>query len=249
MPVAKAVSEVIAVPGRGLRAEVDGVQLLVGTYELLKEAGVGLPSDPLDGRVWIAADGVFSGWFRLEDRLRPEAAGVVAELGKRGVEAVLLSGDQQAVAEAIAQKTGILKCYAGVRPDGKRRIIEELQAGGVTAMLGDGVNDAPALAQADVGIAMGGGTAVARQTSDVTLIRDDLRLLLTAMDLSRKTLSIIRQNLFLAFGYNVLAIPLAAGLLEAWDGWAPGPLAASAAMALSSVSVVCNALRLRRGNL
>jgi Cu+-exporting ATPase len=249
LPVANAVSEVIAVPGRGLRAEVDGVQLLVGTYELLKEAGVGLPSDPLDGRVWIAADGVFSGWFRLEDRLRPEAAAVVAELRKRGVEAVLLSGDQQAVAEAIAAKTGISKCYAGVRPDGKRRIIAELQAGGVTAMLGDGVNDAPALAQADVGIAMGGGTAVARQTSDVTLIRDDLRLLLTAMDLSRKTLTIIRQNLFLAFGYNVLAIPLAAGLLEAWDGWAPGPLAASAAMALSSVSVVCNALRLRRGNL
>ena len=246
LPVANAVS---AIPGRGLRAEVDGVHLLVGTYELLEEAGVGLPADPRDGRVWIAADGVFSGWFRLEDRLRPEAAGVVAALRKRGVESVLLSGDQQAVAEAIAAKTGILKCYAGIRPDGKRRIIEELQAGGVTAMLGDGVNDAPALAQADVGIAMGGGTAVARQTSDVTLIRDDLRLLLTAMDLSRKTLSIIRQNLFLAFGYNVLAIPLAAGLLEAWDGWAPGPLAASAAMALSSVSVVCNALRLRRGKL
>ncbi len=246
LPEANAVS---AIPGRGLRAEVDGVHLLVGTYELLEEAGVGLPADPRDGRVWIAADGVFSGWFRLEDRLRPEAAGVVAALRKRGVESVLLSGDQQAVAEAIAAKTGILKCYAGIRPDGKRRIIEELQAGGVTAMLGDGVNDAPALAQADVGIAMGGGTAVARQTSDVTLIRDDLRLLLTAMDLSRKTLSIIRQNLFLAFGYNVLAIPLAAGLLEAWDGWAPGPLAASAAMALSSVSVVCNALRLRRGKL
>jgi heavy metal translocating P-type ATPase len=244
LPVARGVS---AIPGRGLAAEVEGVRLLVGTYELLEEAGVGLPSKVEDGRVWIAADGVFSGWFRLEDRLRPEAAGVVAELRKRGVESVLLSGDQQAVAGAIAAKTGIQKCFAGVRPDGKRRIIAELQAGGVTAMLGDGVNDAPALAQADVGIAMGGGTAVARQTSDVTLIRDDLRLLLTAMDLSRKTLSIIRQNLFLAFGYNVLAIPLAAGLLEAWDGWAPGPLAASAAMALSSVSVVCNALRLRRG--
>jgi Cu+-exporting ATPase len=225
LPVARGVS---AIPGRGLAAEVEGVRLLVGTYELLEEAGVGLPSKVEDGRVWIAADGVFSGWFRLEDRLRPEAAGVVAELRKRGVESVLLSGDQQAVAGAIAAKTGS-------------------QKGGVTAMLGDGVNDAPALAQADVGIAMGGGTAVARQTSDVTLIRDDLRLLLTAMDLSRKTLSIIRQNLFLAFGYNVLAIPLAAGLLEAWDGWAPGPLAASAAMALSSVSVVCNALRLRRG--
>jgi heavy metal translocating P-type ATPase len=244
LPVASGVS---AIPGRGLAAEVDGVRLLVGDYELLEEAGVGLPAKIEDGRIWIAADGLFSGWFRLADSLRPEAAGVVAALRERGVEAVLLSGDQQAVASAIAATIGIQKCFAGIRPDGKRRIIAELQARGITAMLGDGVNDAPALAQADVGIAMGGGTAVARQTSDVTLIRDDLRLLLTAMDLSRKTLLIIRQNLYLAFGYNVLAIPLAAGLLEAWDGWAPGPLAASAAMALSSVSVVCNALRLRSG--
>jgi Cu+-exporting ATPase len=246
LPAARSVS---AIPGRGIRAEVEGVRLLVGTHELLEEEGVGLPPDPNDGRVWIAADGLFSGWFLLEDRVRPEAQEVVAELRKRGVESVLLSGDQKLVAERIAAKTGIEKCFAGARPDAKRRIVAELQAGGVTAMVGDGVNDAPALAQADIGIAMGGGTAVARQTSDVTLIRDDLRLLLMAMDLSRKTLSIIRQNLFFAFGYNVLAIPLAAGLLEAWDGWAPGPLAASAAMALSSVSVVCNALRLRNGAL
>jgi Cu+-exporting ATPase len=244
LPVAAMVE---AVPGRGLRAEVDGVELLVGTYELMQEARVGLPEAPQDGRVWIAAEGVFAGWFRLEDRLRPEAAGIVAELQKRGVEVVLLSGDQQAVTAEVARKLGIRKSFGGIRPEGKRRIVAELQASGPTAMLGDGVNDAPALAQADVGLAMGGGTAVARQTSDVTLIRDDLRLVLTAMDVSRKTLRVIRQNLYLAFGYNVLAIPLAAGLLEAWNGWAPGPLAASAAMALSSVSVVLNALRLTRG--
>jgi magnesium-transporting ATPase (P-type) len=246
LPAARSVS---AIPGRGLRGEVQGVRLIVGTYQLLEDEGVALPPDPKDGRVWIAADGLFSGWFRLEDQVRPEAAEVVAELRKRGVETVLLSGDQESVAKKIAAKTGIGKFFAGARPDAKRRIVAELQAAGVVAMVGDGVNDAPALAQADVGIAMGGGTAVARQTSDVTLIRDDLRLLLRAMDLSHKTLSIIRQNLFFAFGYNALAIPLAAGLLEAWDGWAPGPLAASAAMALSSVSVVCNALRLRNGAL
>ncbi len=238
-----------AIPGRGLQAEVDGVDLLVGTHSLLKEAGVELPDDPQDGRTWIAADGLFCGWFRLEDQLRPEAAGVVAELRKRGIESVLLSGDQTSVAQKIAAVAGIQKFRAGVRPDEKRRMIVELQSAGLTAMVGDGVNDAPALAQADVGIAMGGGTAVARQTSDITLIRDDLRLLLTALDLSRKTLRVIRQNLVLAFGYNALAIPLAAGLLGAWGGWVPGPLAASAAMALSSVSVVLNALRLRRGTL
>jgi Cu+-exporting ATPase len=238
-----------AVPGRGLEAEVEGVRLLVGTYSLLEEADVELPADPQDGRTWIAADGFFSGWFRLEDQIRPEAAGVIGELRKRGVEAVLLSGDQTVVAEKIAAKAGIQKYVAVVRPEEKRRIIGRLQTEGTVAMVGDGVNDAPALAQADVGIAMGGGTAVARQTSDVTLIRDDLRLLLTAMDLSKKTLLIIRQNLALAFGYNALAIPLAGGLLGAWGGWVPGPLAASAAMALSSVSVVLNALRLRRGRL
>lgn len=240
-------SVVRAVPGRGLEAEVEGVHLWVGTYSLLREAGVELPEDPQDGRVWIAADGLFSGWFRLEDELRPEAAEVVAELRKRGVVSVLLSGDQAAVAEKIAEKAGIQKYMGGVRPDEKRQIIVQIQTAGVTAMVGDGVNDAPALAQADVGIAMGGGTAVARQTSDVTFIRDDLRLLPRAMDLSRKTLTIIRQNLTLALGYNALAIPLAAGVLGAWGGWTPGPLAASAAMALSSVSVVLNALRLRRG--
>ena len=246
LPVARSVQ---AFPGRGIEAKVEGVHLLVGTYALLRESGVELPEDPQDGRVWIAADQFFSGWFRLEDQLRPEAPEVIAALRKRGVASVLLSGDQTVVAEKIAAKVGIQKYVAGVRPDEKRRIIAQLQSDGAVAMVGDGVNDAPALAQADVGVAMGGGTAVARQTSDVTLIRDDLRLLLKAMDLSRKTLSIIRQNLALAFGYNALAIPLAAGLLGAWGGWVPGPLAASAAMALSSVSVVLNALRLRRGRL
>jgi Cu+-exporting ATPase len=177
--------------------------------------------------------------------MRPEAREVVAELKQRGVTPVLLSGDQPEIAHAIAEQVGIEMVFAGVNPEGKRSRIRQLQESGVVAMVGDGVNDAPALAQANVGIAMGGGTAAARQTADITLIRDDLRSLLDAIVVSRKTLQVIRQNLALAFGYNILAIPLAAGLLEVWHGWSPGPMAASAAMALSSLSVVLNSVRLR----
>ena len=223
--------------------------LLVGAADWLEEAGVFLPEASAlekDERLWVAVDGEFAGWFRVADQIRPEAAAVVADLRRRGVQPVLISGDNALVAGRIAELAGIDRVFAGVRPEGKREIVRELQREGLTAMVGDGVNDTPALAQADVGVAMGGGTAAARQTADVTLIRDDLRALLEALDLSRKTLRVIRGNLFLAFGYNALAVPLAAGVLEAWyGGWAPGPVAASAAMAASSVSVVLNALRLR----
>jgi Cu+-exporting ATPase len=193
----------------------------------------------------VAVDGEFAGWFRVADQIRKEAFEVVSELKSRGVEVVLISGDNASVAGKIATQVGITRVYAGVRPEAKRELILELQKLGVTAMVGDGVNDTPALAQADVGIAMGGGTAAARQTADVILMRDDLRSLLAAVDLSRKTLWVIWENLGLAFGYNALSIPMAAGVFEALHGWAPGPVAASAAMGLSSVSVVLNALRLR----
>ncbi len=238
-----------AVHGFGLRACVDGVELRVGSAEFLEAEGVLLPSCGEAERAernWIAGDGRFLGWFRVADEARPEARDVVAALRKQGVEAVLLTGDRKQAAARLAGEVGILRVFAGVRPDGKREVVEALQKEGPVAMVGDGVNDAPALAQAEVGVAMGGGTDVARQASDITLIREDLRLLLRAREISRRTVRVIRQNLVLAFGYNALAIPLAAGLLEAWGGWAPGPVAASAAMALSSVSVVLNALRLRR---
>lgn len=240
--------DVEAVPGMGIRAEVDGSPLLVGRADWLESCGVVLPSasaEERSERIWVASDGDFAGWFRVADRIRPEAARVVMELKKRGVEPVLISGDQGVVSARIAAETDIQRVFAPVPPAEKLRIVRGLQLEGVTAMVGDGVNDTPALAQSDVGFAMGGGTAAARQTADVTLMRDDLHSILDAMDLSRATLSVIRQNLALAFGYNIAAIPIAAGVFELWHGWSPGPAAASAAMALSSVSVVVNALRLR----
>ena len=249
--ISRDVHSVEAVPGLGLRAQVEGQRLLIGNVELMSESGVVLPEATQElqaERIWVAVDGEFAAWFRVADRLRPEVPETVRVLKKWAIRPVLLTGDHAAIAERIAGEAGIAEVCSGVRPDGKRDAILELQKGGqVVVMVGDGINDAPALAQADVGVAMGGGTAVARQTADITLMRDDLTSLLDAVALSRRTLSVIRQNLAFAFGYNLLALPIAAGVTESL-GWSPGPLVASAAMALSSVSVVLNALRLRAPN-
>lgn len=237
-----------SVPGSGLKASVEGHQILVGSALCMESAGVYLPETPeleRELRVWVAVDQEFAGWFRVADQIRAEAGEVLAELKRQRVEVVLISGDNAVTTREVAAAVGISRVFAGVRPDEKKNIVSDLQKRGPLAMVGDGVNDTPALAQADVGIAMGGGTASARQTADVTLIRDDLRSLLDAIKLSKQTLRVIRENLVLAFGYNALAVPLAAGVLEVWNGWAPGPVVASAAMAVSSVSVVINALRLR----
>jgi heavy metal translocating P-type ATPase len=241
------VERVEAVGGAGLRARVCGRELRVGTRAFLAGESVEWcgpqESAPPADAVWIAVDGEFAGWFRVGDALRPESREVVAELKRRGIRTVLLSGDAEAVAAEVGRAAGIGEVHSGVRPDGKLEVVRRLQGeGGGVAMVGDGMNDAPALAQADVGIAVGGGTAVARDASGVVLLRDDLRGVVAALEISRATLRVIRQNLGLAFGYNLLAIPLAAGVVQ---GWAPGPVVASAAMALSSVSVVLNALRLR----
>jgi Cu+-exporting ATPase len=237
-----------AVPGLGLKAQVDGCEILVGAARWLETEGIYLPA-ATEGeraeRLWVAVDGEFAAWFRVADQVRDEAAWVVAALKRLGVEAVMISGDNPVTAGKVAAAVGVSRVFAGVRPEGKSEIVSDLQKDGLAAMVGDGVNDTPALAQADVGIAMGGGTAAARQAADVTLIRDDLRSLLDAVELSQRTLQVIRENLFFAFAYNALAVPVAAGVLEVWLGWAPGPVAASAAMAVSSVSVVLNALRLR----
>jgi Cu+-exporting ATPase len=197
--------------------------------------------------VAVTVDGQFAGRIDVRDPVRPTSRAAIAALKANGVDVVMLSGDQRGPAEAVGRMVGIDRVIAGVLPDQKLAEVRRLQeAGRVVAMVGDGINDAPALAQADVGIAMGTGTDVAMETGQVTLVRGDLRGVATAIRLSRATLRVIRQNLFWALIYNVIAIPIAAGLLFPVFGWRLSPALAAAAMAFSSVSVVSNSLRLRR---
>ena len=191
----------------------------------------------------VAIDGVFAGTLSVADALRPTSREAVAGLQKLGLEVVLLSGDRRTTAEEVAQEVGISRVVAEVLPEGKLAEIKRLkQEGHVVAMVGDGINDAPALAQADVGLAMGSGTDIAMEAGDVTLLRADLRAIAQAISLSRAAWRIMGQNLFWALAYNVVAIPAAAlGYLS--------PVIASAAMAMSSVSVVTNSLRLKRRKL
>ncbi len=235
-----------AVAGHGIEAKVEGRALLIGNAKLLRERGVTLDEEAAitlseQGKtpVFVAIEGQFSGLLAVADPIKEGAQAAIETLRRLGLEVVMLSGDNPKTARAIARQVGIERVFAGVLPDGKADKIRELQAGGkVVAMVGDGINDAPALALADVGIAMGTGTDVAMEAADITLIKGDLRQLAGSLALSRATVRNIKQNLFFAFIYNVIGIPLAAlGLLN--------PILASLAMALSSVSVVSNALRLR----
>ncbi len=209
------------------------------------------PADALasEGRtpVFVGENEAVIGVLGLADPLRPEAREVVGELRRLGLDVVMLTGDRRATADAIARDAGIAAVVADVLPAGKVDAVRARQArGDVVAMVGDGVNDAPALAQADVGIAMGGGTDIALDAADVALMRSDLRALGAAIRISRATMKTMKQNLFWAFVYNCVGIPVAAGALYPAFGILLSPVLASAAMALSSVSVVSNSLRLRR---
>jgi Cu+-exporting ATPase len=252
------VSDFVAEAGRGARATVDGRTVLVGSRRLLDDAGVEVMALVETAERWagegqsvvyVAIDGRAAGVLAVADRLKPGAAGAVRDLRALGVEVVMLSGDSPATARAIGQQAGIDDVVAGVLPDGKVAEIARRQtAGAVVAMVGDGINDAPALAQADIGIAMGTGTDVAMAASDVTLVRGQIDGVAHAIVLARRTTRTMRQNLFWAFVYNVVGIPIAAGVLYPATGVLLSPVIASAAMAFSSVSVVGNSLRLRRMN-
>ncbi len=245
-----------AIAGHGIAATVEGQALLVGTRRLMQERGVPIDAqataliERLQGEgktaMLLAIDGVLQGVLAVADTLRPTSAAAVAALHQQGIEVAMLTGDNQRTAEAIAREAGIERVLAEVLPQDKVAEVRRLQGEGrFVAMAGDGINDAPALAQADVGIAIGSGTDVAMEAADITLMRADLRSVPQAIALSKRTLQTIRWNLFWAFIYNVIGIPLAAGLFYNLLGWQLSPIYAAAAMAFSSVFVVTNSLRLR----
>jgi Cu+-exporting ATPase len=250
------VEDFLSVTGAGLQAKVEGKKVLVGQQLFLRESGVtGLEeladqanrlSAEARSLVWVASDGVTIGIIGIADPLKESTPAAIQQLHAMGIKVVMATGDNPQTAEAVAQRLGIDEVRAGLRPKDKQRIIQELKERGATvAMAGDGINDAPALAAADVGIAMGTGTDVAIQSAGLTLVKGDLSGVERALRLSKAVMHNIRQNLFFAFVYNLLGIPIAAGVLYPFFGLLLNPMIAGAAMSFSSLSVVANALRLR----
>ena len=250
------VTEFVTVPGQGIDAQAPAGRLLLGNRALMDARGVDVTTlaaraDVLaqTGKsvVYLAVAFRPLGLIAVADTLKPHARTVVSELRRRGIDVAMLTGDDRRTAAAIASEAGIERVLAEILPEDKAREIARLrEQGRRVAMVGDGINDAPALAQADVGIAMGSGTDVAIEAAGVTLMRGDLRAVVAAVDLARSAIRIVKQNLVWAFGYNVVLIPVAAGLLYPFWGVRLSPILAGAAMAFSSVSVVTNSLRLKR---
>jgi Cu+-exporting ATPase len=241
--------------GKGVTGVVDGKKLVIGNRRIMAEGGI--DTTPLDRSadelrregataIFVAVDGKAAGIVAIADPIKPTTPAAVASLQQAGVHVVMLTGDNATTAKAVAQKLGIVEVEAEVLPEDKGKVVERLRAQGrVVAMAGDGVNDAPALAAADVGIAMSTGTDVAMESAGVTLLKGDLNGIVRARHLSAATMANIRQNLFFAFIYNAAGVPVAAGVLYPILGILLSPVIAAAAMALSSVSVIGNALRLR----
>jgi len=252
----KAVEQFAAIPGYGIEVVVDGLNILIGNKKLMDDRGIALQdfvskSDQLAGEgktpMYIAAQNKLAGIIAVADVVKENSAKAIKKLQSMGIEVAMITGDNLKTAQAIAKQVGIDRVLAEVLPQDKSNEVKKLQAEGrKVCMVGDGINDAPALVQADVGIAIGSGTDVAMESADIVLMRSDLMDVPTAINLSKSTIRNIKQNLFWAFGYNVAGIPIAAGILHLFGGPLLNPIFAAAAMAFSSVSVVSNALRLKR---
>ena len=242
--------------GRGVTGKVDGHAVIAGNEKLFEELNVpvGLLSQSAEelrrsGQtlVFVAVDGRPAGVIAISDPVKPSTPRALRDLKGEGLRLVMLTGDNRATAEVVAKQLGIDEFEAGVLPEDKAGVVHRLQKEGrIVAMAGDGINDAPALAQADVGIAMATGTDVAIESGSITLVKGDLTGIVRARRLSRATMRNIRQNLFFAFIYNSLGVPVAAGVLYPFFGWLLSPILAAAAMSFSSVSVITNSLRLRK---
>jgi Cu+-exporting ATPase len=253
-----AVDEFEASPGGGVQGRVLGKQVVVGTERYLKEQGVDTTVDGnvvlTDGgrvtAIYAAVNGRTAGIFCLSDEIKSSTPEAIRALKGEGLRVVMLTGDRREAAQKVATELGIDDVRTEVLPQEKGEIVRQLRSEGhIVAMAGDGINDAPALAAADVGIAMGPGTDVAIENAGITLVKGDLRGLVRARRLARVTVGNIKQNLAFAFVYNLLGIPIAAGIFYPFFGWLLSPMIASAAMSFSSVSVITNALRLRRVSL